>query len=152
MFAHVISSGDPWAEYLKGDANSEKGIGLHGHLKQGIPGHKQGNHAPMLCTKHEALVVRPEEDIPNGAFSAPHFGIHISIAEATGEPSKQRHFNRDVTGLFQGPFPQVDKHKPSLSWRAYWECGAWGQCQCVCCVYNHKEGKVGRLSDLPGAL
>ena len=34
----------------------------------------------------------------------------------------------------------MDKNKPSLSWRASWECGAWGQCQCVCCVYSHKEG------------
>jgi len=34
----------------------------------------------MLSTKHAALDVTPEEDIPNGAFSAPHFGIHISIA------------------------------------------------------------------------
>ena len=106
----------------------------------------------MLPTKREALDVTPEADIPNGATSAPHFGIHISIAEATGEPSKQRPFNRDVAGLLQVPFPQVDKNKPSLSWRASWECGAWGQCQWVCCVYNQKEGKVGRLSDLPGAL
>ena len=43
------------------------------HLKQDIPGHKQGSHAPMLPTKREALDVTPEEDIPNGAFSAPHF-------------------------------------------------------------------------------
>ena len=106
----------------------------------------------MLSTKQEALDVTPEADIPNGATSAPHFGIHISIAEATGEPSKQRPFNRDVAGLLQVPFPQVDKNKPSLSFWAYGECGAWGQCQCVCCVYNHKEGKVGRLSDLLGAL
>ena len=73
VFAHVVSSGDQWAEYLKGDANYDKGIGLHGHLKQDIPGHKQGNHAPMLCPKPEALDGTPEEDIPNGAFSAPHF-------------------------------------------------------------------------------
>ena len=125
---------------------------LHGHLKEDIPGHKQGNHAPMLSPKQEAMDVTPEEDIPNGAFSAPHYGIHISIAEATGEPSKQRHFNRDVTGLFQVPVPQVDKHKPSLSWRAYWECSASCQCQRVCCVYSHREGKVGRLSDFLGAL
>ena len=78
----------------------------------------------MLCPKPEALDGTPEEDIPNGATSAPHFGIHISIAEATGEPSKQRPFNRDVAGLFQVPFPQVDKNKPSFSWSAYWECGA----------------------------
>ncbi len=150
MFAHVISSGHQWAEYLKGVPKYEERILLLGHLKQDIPRHKQGNHAPMLSTKHEAL--NPEEDIPNEAFSAPHFGIHISIAEATGEPSKQRPFNRDVAGLLQVPFPQVDKNKPSLSLRASWECGAWGQGQCVCCVHNHKEGKVGRLSDLPGAL
>ena len=106
----------------------------------------------MLSPKHAALDVTAEEDIPKGAFSAPHFGIHISIAEATGEPSKQRPFNRDVAGLFQVPFPQVDKNKPSLSFWAYGECGAWGQCQCVCCVYNHTEGNVGRLSELPGAL
>jgi len=86
VFAHMISSGDPWAEYLKGVVNYEKGIGLHGHLKQDIPVHKQGNHDPMFCIKHEALVVRPEVDIPNGAFSAPHFGIHISIAVPQGSP------------------------------------------------------------------
>jgi len=34
----------------------------------------------MLSTKQEALDVTPEADIPNGANSAPHFGIHISIA------------------------------------------------------------------------
>ena len=51
----------------------KKRIVLHGHLKQDIPGHKQGNHAPMFSTKHAALDVTPEEDIPNGAFSAPHF-------------------------------------------------------------------------------
>ena len=34
----------------------------------------------MLSSKHEALDVTPEEDIPNGALSAPHFGIHISVA------------------------------------------------------------------------
>ena len=152
MLEHVISSGDQWAEYLKGVPTCEKRIVLHGYLKQDLTVHKQGNHAPMLSPKQEALDGTPEEDIPNGAFSAPHFGIHISIAEATGEPSKQRHFNRDVTGLFQVPVPQVDKHKPSLSWSAYWECGAWGQCQCVCCVYSHMEGKVGRLPELPGAL
>ena len=106
----------------------------------------------MLSTKREALDVTPQRDFPNGAFSAPHFGIHISIAYATGEPSKQRPFNRDVTGLFQVTFPQVDKDKPSLSLSAYLECGAWGQGQCVCCIYKHKEGEVGRLSDLPGAL
>ena len=71
MLEHVISSGDPWAEYLKGVPPCEKRIVLHGHLKQDILLHKQGNHAPMLSTKHEAL--NPEEDIPNEAFSAPHF-------------------------------------------------------------------------------
>ena len=81
----------------------------------------------MLSPKHAALDVTAEEDIPNGATSAPHFGIHISIAEVTGEPSKQRPFNRDVAGLLQVPFPQVDKNKPSLSFSAYSYCGAWGQ-------------------------
>ena len=73
VFDHVVSSGDLWEEYPKGVPTCEKRIVLHGHLKQDIPGHKQGNHAPMLSTKHEALDVTPEEDIPNGAFSAPHF-------------------------------------------------------------------------------
>ena len=77
---HVISSGDQWAEYLKGVPPCEKRIVLHGHLKQDILLHKQGNHAPMLCPKPEALDGTPEEDIPNGALSAPHFGIHISVA------------------------------------------------------------------------
>ena len=77
---HVISSGDQWAEYLKGVPTCEKGIGLHGHLKQDIPGHKQAIHAPMLSTKPEALDVTLDEDIPIGAFSAPHFRINISIA------------------------------------------------------------------------
>ena len=72
VFAHVVSSGDQWAEYLKGVPTCEKGIGLHGHLKQGIPGHKQGNHASMLSTKHEALEGTPEEDFYNGDVSAPH--------------------------------------------------------------------------------
>ena len=80
VFAHVVSSGDQWAEYLKGVPTCEKGIGLHGHLKQDIPGHKQGNHAPMLCPKPEALDGTPEEDIPNGALSGTHYGIHISVA------------------------------------------------------------------------
>jgi len=44
---------------------------LPGHLKQDIPVHKHGNHAPMLSSKHEALDVTPEVYIPNGAFSAP---------------------------------------------------------------------------------
>ena len=73
MFAHVISSGDQWAEYLKGVPKYEEGILLLGHLKQDIPRHKQGNHAPMLSTKQEALDVTPEGDIPNGAISAPRF-------------------------------------------------------------------------------
>ena len=73
VFEHVISSGDPWAEYLKGVPPCEKRIVLHGHLKQDIPGNKQESHAPMLSTNREALDVTPEEDIPNGAFSAPHF-------------------------------------------------------------------------------
>ena len=38
-----------------------------------ITGHKQGNNASMLSTKHEALDVTPEGDIPNGDFSAPHY-------------------------------------------------------------------------------
>jgi len=42
-------------------------------LKEDIPVHKQGIHALMLSSKAEALDVTPEEDIPNGAFSAPHF-------------------------------------------------------------------------------
>ena len=70
---HVISSGDQWAEYLKGVPPCEKRIVLHGHLKQDILLHKQGNHAPMLSAKHEALDVTPEGDIPNGDFSAPHY-------------------------------------------------------------------------------
>ena len=73
MFEYVISSGDPWAEDLKGVPPCEKRIVLHGHLKQDIPVHKQGNHAPMLSTRHEALHVTPEGAIPNGALSAPHF-------------------------------------------------------------------------------
>ena len=80
VFEHVISSGDQWAEYLKGDPTCEKRIVLHGHLKKDLLRHQQGNHAPMLSTKHEALDVAPEEDIPNAAFSAPHFSIHICIA------------------------------------------------------------------------
>ena len=78
--AHVISSGDQWAEYLKGVPPCEKRIVLHGHLKQDILLHKQGNHAPMLSAKHEALDVTLDEYIPIGAFSAPHFRINISIA------------------------------------------------------------------------
>ena len=73
MFELVISSGDPWAEDLKGVPTCEKRIVLHGHLKQDILVHKQGTHARMLSTKHAALDGTPEEDIPNGAFSAPHF-------------------------------------------------------------------------------
>ena len=73
VFEHVISSGDQWAEYLKGVPPCEQRIVLHGHLKEDIPGHKQGNHAPMLSTKHEALDIAPEEIIPNGIFSAPQF-------------------------------------------------------------------------------
>ena len=73
MLEHVISSGHQWAEYLKGVPPCEKRIVLHGHLKQDILLHKQGNHAPMLSPKHAALDVTAEEDIPNGAFSAPHF-------------------------------------------------------------------------------
>ena len=80
VFEHVISSGDPWAEYLKGVPPCDKRVVLHGHLKQDIPGHKQAMHAPMLSTKHEALDVTLDEDIPHGAFSAPHFRINISIA------------------------------------------------------------------------
>ena len=37
-------------------------------------------------------------------------------------------------------FPQADKNKPSHSLSAYWECAAWGQGQCVCSIYSHKEG------------
>ena len=73
MFAHVISSGHQWAEYLKGVPKYEERILLLGHLKQDILVHKQGNHAPMLSAKHEALDVTPEGDIPNGVFSAPHY-------------------------------------------------------------------------------
>ena len=70
---HVISSGDQWAEYLKGVPPCEKRIVLHGHLKQDILVYKQDIHAPMLAPKQEALDVTPDEDSPNGAFSAPHF-------------------------------------------------------------------------------
>ena len=80
VFAHVISSGDQWAEYLKRVPPCEKRIVLHGHLKQDILVYKKEIHAPMLCPKPEALDGTPEEDIPNGALSAPHFGIHISVA------------------------------------------------------------------------
>ena len=80
VFAHVVSSGDQWAEYLKGVPPCDKRVVLHGHLKQDSPGHKQGNHAPMLCPKPEALDGTPEEDIPNGSLSAPHFGIHLSVS------------------------------------------------------------------------
>ena len=73
VFEHVISSGDQWAGYLKGVPPCEKRIVLHGHLKQDILVYKQGIHAPMLSPKHEALDVTPDEDSPNGAFSAPHF-------------------------------------------------------------------------------
>ena len=66
MLEHVISSGHQWAEYLKGVPPCEERIVLHGHLKQDI-------HAPMLSPKQEALDVTPDEDSPNGAFSAPHF-------------------------------------------------------------------------------
>ena len=58
---------------IEGVPPCEKRIVLHGHLKQDIPGHKQGNHAPVLSTKQEALDGTPEEDIPHGVFSAPHF-------------------------------------------------------------------------------
>ena len=70
VFEHVISSGDQWAEYLKGVPPCDKRVVLHGHLKQYLPRHKEGIHARMLSTKHEALDVAPEEDIPNGDFSA----------------------------------------------------------------------------------
>ena len=73
VFAHVVSSGDQWAEYLKGVPTCEKGVGLHGHLKQDILVYKQDIHAPMLAPKQEALDGTPDEDSPNGAFSAPHF-------------------------------------------------------------------------------
>ena len=73
VFAHVVSSGDQWAEYLKGVPPCEKRIMLHGHLKQDILVHNQGNHAPMLSPKQAALDVTPQRDFPNGAFSAPHF-------------------------------------------------------------------------------
>ncbi len=73
VLEHVISSGDQWAEYLKGVPTCEKRFVLHGYLKQDIPWQKQGNHAPMLCTKQEALDVTPEKDSPKGAISAPHF-------------------------------------------------------------------------------
>ena len=66
VFAHVISSGHQWAEYLKGVPKYEERILLLGHLKQDI-------HAPMLAPKQEALDGTPEEDIPHGVFSAPHF-------------------------------------------------------------------------------
>ena len=72
VFAHVIASGDQWAEYLKGVPTCEQRIVPHGHLKQDIPGHKQGTHAPMHSTKHEALNVTPEVDIANGEFSDPN--------------------------------------------------------------------------------
>ena len=73
VLEHVISSGDPWAEYLKGVPPCEKRIVLHGHLKQDILVYKQGIHAPMLSPKHEGPDVTADEDSPNGAFSAPHF-------------------------------------------------------------------------------
>ena len=73
VFEHVISSGDPWAEYLKGVPPCEERIVLHGHLKQDILVYKQDIHAPMLAPKQEALDVTPEGDIPNGAISAPRF-------------------------------------------------------------------------------
>ena len=73
VFAHVVSSGDPWAEYLKGVPPCEKRIVLHGHLKQDILVYKQEIHARMLSTKHATLDGTPDEDSPNGAFSAPHF-------------------------------------------------------------------------------
>ena len=73
VFEHVISSGDQWAEYLKGVPPCEKRIVLHGHLKQDILVYKQEIHARMLSTKREALDVTPQRDFPNGAFSAPHF-------------------------------------------------------------------------------
>jgi len=57
----------------QGSSYMWKKIALHGHLKPDIPGHKQGIHAPVLSPKHAALEVTAEEDIPNGAFSAPHF-------------------------------------------------------------------------------
>jgi hypothetical protein len=51
----------------------EKELCFMAICKKDLPWHKQGNHAPMLSTKHAALDVAPEEDIPNAAFSAPHF-------------------------------------------------------------------------------
>ena len=73
VFEHVISSGDPWAEYLKGVPPCDKRVVLHGHLKQYLPRHKEGIHARMVSTKREALDVAPEEDIPNGVFSDSYF-------------------------------------------------------------------------------
>ncbi len=73
VFAHVVSSGDQWAEYLKGVPPCEERIVLHGHVKQDILVYKQDIHAPMLSPKQEALDGTPDEDSPNGAFSAPHF-------------------------------------------------------------------------------
>ena len=73
VFEHVLSSGDPWAEYLTGVPPCEKRVVLQGHLKQYLPRHKEGIHARMLSTKREALDVTPQRDFPNGAFSAPHF-------------------------------------------------------------------------------
>ena len=73
VFAHVVSSGDQWAEYLKGVPPCEERIVLHGHLKQDILVYKQDIHAPMLAPKQEALDGTPEEGSPNGAFSSPHF-------------------------------------------------------------------------------
>jgi len=68
VFEHVISSGDPWAEYLKGVPPCEKRFFLQGHLKLYLPRHKKGIHARMLSTNREALDVTPQIDFPNGAF------------------------------------------------------------------------------------
>ena len=65
---HVISSGDQWAEYLKGVPPCEKRIVLHGHLKQDILVYKQDIHAPMLSPKQEAWMEPLTKTVPMGPF------------------------------------------------------------------------------------
>ena len=73
VFEHVISSGDPWAEYLKGVPPCDKRVVLHGHLKQYLPRHKEGILVLMLSTKRESLDVTPQRDFPYLLFSVPQF-------------------------------------------------------------------------------
>ena len=60
-----------------------KKIVTSGHLIHIILEPGQGNHAPQPSTKHEALDITSEEDIPNGEITAPLFWIYPSIDEAT---------------------------------------------------------------------